>query len=313
MPGALAEQASLEHLPIALLAVPLGLGGLGLAWRRADAWAVSEPVMALMALAWAVILGLHALRALRHPAAALADWRNPLRCGFVGAATIGMMLVAAALTPYAPGLARAWLLLAITLHLGIGLALMARVLRGQGSAAMLVPPLMIPLVGNVLAPLFCVPLGLEKLGWMLFGLGMLLWLAVQPLLLGRLLDSPLPPPLRPSLAILLAPSAVGALAIEALGGPMAAFLALYGLAAFIFALLLMVLRPMLGAGFTLGYWAFTFPLAAFTAASLNIAPGWVGVVLLGFATLVIGGIAAATLRLAITGALLRPPEPGVPA
>eukprot|EP01031_Cornospumella_fuschlensis_P050317 gene50317-61562_t len=63
-------------------------------------------------------------------------------------ASIGMMLASAALTPYVPGFARGLLLLAITLHLAIGLALLARVLRGEGSPAMLVPPLMIPLVGN---------------------------------------------------------------------------------------------------------------------------------------------------------------------
>ena len=262
--------------------------------------------MALMVLAWGVILGLHLWRLLRHRDAALADWHNPLRCSFVGAASIGMMLTAAALMPHAPDAARGVLLLGIALHLAIGLALMARVLRGSGSAAMLVPPLLIPLVGNVLAPIFCAPLGFERLGWMLFGIGMLLWLALQPLLLSRLFEAPLPPPLRPSLAILLAPSAVGALAIEALSGPGPAFLALYGLAAFTFALLLLVLRPMLGEGFTLSYWAFTFPLAAFTTATMNLAPGWIGLGLLALATLVIASIAAATLRLALNGALLRP-------
>lgn len=300
------EQASLAHFPLPLLAVPLGLGGLGLAWRQAEIRVVSEAVLALMVLAWLLILGLHVMRALRHREAALADWRNPMRCGFAGAASIGMMLTAAALTPYLPGVARGLLLLAITLHLAVGLALLGRVLRGEGSPAMLVPPLMIPLVGNVLAPIFCVPLGLPMLGWMLFGVGMLLWLALQPLLLGRLFEAPLPPPLRPSLAILLAPSAVGALAIAALGGPMPAFLALYGLAAFTFALLLTVLRHMLGAGFALGYWGFTFPLAAFTAATLKIAPAAIGHAMLGLATLVIGLIALATLRLALRGALLRP-------
>jgi tellurite resistance protein len=306
MPAALTEASSLAHFPLPLLAVPLGLGGLGLAWRRAEIWPVSEAVLALMVAAWLVILGLHLWRALHHRDAALADWRNPMRCGFFGAASIGMMLTAAAMTPYLPGAARALLLVAILLHLAIGLALLARVLRGGGSPEMLVPPLMIPLVGNVLAPIFCAPLGLPMLGWMLFGLGMLLWLALQPLLLGRLFAAPLPPPLRPSLAILLAPSAVGALAIEALGGPLPAFLALYGLAAFIFALLLMVLRPMLGTGFTLSYWGFTFPLAAFTTATMKIAPGWIGYGMLGLSTLVIGLIAAATLRLALNGALLRP-------
>ncbi|MBX9750650.1 MAG: hypothetical protein K5Q68_13775 [Roseococcus sp.] len=300
------DQPSLAHFPLPLLAVPLGLGGLGLAWREVWSLPVSEVVLALMVLAWLLILGLHLARAVRHREAALADWRNPMRCGFVGAASIGMMLTAAALTPYLPGFARGLLLLAITLHLGVGLALLARVLRGEGSHAMLVPPLMIPLVGNVLAPVFCAPLGLPMLGWMLFGVGMLLWLAVQPLLLGRLFEAPLPPPLRPSLAILLAPSAVGALAVEALGGPQPAFLALYGLAAFTFALLLVVLRHMLGAGFTLGYWGLTFPLAAFTAATMKVAPWWIWLGMLGLSTLVIGAIALATLRLALRGALLRP-------
>ena len=300
------EKLSLAHFPLPLLAVPLGLGGLGLAWRQAAFGPVSEAVLALMVLAWLLILGLHILRALRHREAALADWRNPMRCGFAGAASIGMMLTSAALTPYQPEFARGLLLLAITLHLAIGLALLARVLRGEGSAAMLVPPLMIPMVGNVLAPIFCVPLGLPMLGWMLFGVGMLLWLALQPLLLGRLFEAPLPPPLRPSLAILLAPSAVGALAIEALGGPLPAYLALYGLAAFTFALLLMVLRHMLGAGFALSYWGFTFPLAAFTAATMKIAPAAIGHSMLALASMVIIGIALATLRLAWRGALLRP-------
>lgn len=306
MQAALAESPSLAHLPLPLLAVPLGLGGLGLAWRRAELTLVSEPIMALMVLAWLVILGAHLLRAARHPEAALADWRNPMRCGFAGAASIGMMLIAAALTPYLPGAARGLLLLAILLHLAIGLSLLARVLRGEGSAAMLVPPLLIPLVGNVLAPIFCAPLGLPMLGWMLFGVGMLLWLALQPLLLGRLFEAPLPPPLRPSLAILLAPPAVAALAVEALSAPLPVFLGFYGLAAFIFALLLILLRPMLGTGFTLGYWGFTFPLAAFTTATMKLAPGWIGLGMLGLASVVIGLIAARTLRLAWNGALLRP-------
>lgn len=301
-----APAGGLAHFPLPLLAVPLGLGGLGLAWRHMGVAWVGEPLMALTALAWLVIGGLHLARAVRHPDAALADWRNPMRCGFVGAASIGMMLTAAALLPHAPDLARALLLPAIVLHLTIGLLLLARVLRGEGSAAMLVPPLMIPLVGNVLAPIFCVPLGLPMLGWMLFGVGMLLWLGLQPLLLGRLFEAPLPPPLRPSLAILLAPSAVGALAVEALGAPLPAFLAIYGLAAFTFALLLMVLRPMLGSGFTLGYWGLTFPLAAFTTATMKVAPAAISWGMLGLATLVIGGIAFATLRLALRGALLRP-------
>jgi len=309
MSAALVER-SLAHLPLPLLAVPLGLGGLGLAWREMSGgagagWLLGEALMLLTALAWAGLAGAHLLRALRHPAAARADWLHPFRCGFAGAGSIGMMLTAAGLTPWLPGLARVVLLVAIALHLVIGLSLLARVLRGEGSAEMLAPPLMIPLVGNVLAPIFCAPLGLSTLGWMLFGVGMLLWLTLQPLLFGRLFQAPMPPPARPSLAILLAPSAVGALAVDALGGPMEAYLALYGLAAFTFVLLVIVLPSMVISGFSLGFWAFTFPLAAFSTATIKIAPIWIGWGMLALTTLVIGAIALRTLQLAMRGAFLR--------
>lgn len=303
-------ERSLAHLPLPLLAVPLGLGGLGLAWREMSGgigpgWLLAEALMLLTALAWAGLTGAHLVRALRYPEAARADWLHPFRCGFAGAGSIGMMLTAAGLTPWLPGLARVVLLVAIALHLVIGLSLLARVLRGEGSAEMLAPPLMIPLVGNVLAPIFCAPLGLSTLGWMLFGVGMLLWLTLQPLLFGRLFQAPMPPPARPSLAILLAPSAVGALAVDALGGPMEAYLALFGLAAFTFALLVIVLPSMLASGFSLGFWAFTFPLAAFSTATIKIAPAWIGWGMLALTTLVIGAIALRTIQLAMRGAFLR--------
>ena len=310
-PGLTETPKSLANLPIPLLAVPLGLGGLGLGWRQMGAghgfaWALGEALMLLTALAWALLAGLHLLRAVRHRQATREDWLHPFRGSFFGAASIGMMLTAAGLTPWLPGLARPMLLAAIALHLLVGLLLLARVLRGEGSSAMLNPPLMIPLVGNVLAPIFCAPLGLVQPGWMLFGIGMLLWLALQPLLFARIFEAPLPPSMRPSLFILLAPPAVGALAVEALGGPMPAMLALYGLAAFTFALLLFALRSMLMSGFTLGFWAFTFPLAAFSTATMKLAPAWIGWGMLLLSTVVIGAIAARTLQLALRGAFLRP-------
>lgn len=309
MPAALTR--AFAHLPIGLLAAPLGLGGLGLGWRQMGAghglaWAIGEALMLLTGLVWAVLVGLHVLRALAHPHLAREDWLHPFRGSFFGAASIGMMLAAAGLTPHLPGMARVVLLAAIVLHLAIGLSLLARVLRGEGSAAMLNPPLMIPLVGNVLAPIFCAPLGLAELGWMLFGVGMLLWLALQPLIFARVFEMPLPPPMRPSLAILLAPPAVGALAVDALGGPMPAVWALYGLAAFTFALLLVALRSLLAGGFGLGFWAFTFPLAAFATATMKLGPAWLGWAMLLLSTLVIGMIAARTLQLALRGAFLRP-------
>lgn len=278
----------------------MGLGGLGLAWRQFAttagwAWPVAEGLMALTVLAWVVITGLHVARAVRHPFMAREDWLHPFRGSFAGAISIGLMLVAAAFIPLAPGLARVLLLLGAALHWAIGLALLARVLRGEGSAEMLAPPLLIPLVGNIVATVFAPSLGMPLLGWMLFGTGGTLWLVLQPLMLGRLIEAPLPPLLRPALFILLAPPTVGALAAGALMGEGGAMWALYGFAVFTFLLLALTLRHMVAAGFNPGWWAFTFPLAAFATATLRLAPAWLGVAMLALATLVIGGIALRTL------------------
>lgn len=291
---------TLAYVPLPLLAVPMGLGGLGLAWRQFAvttgwAWIVAEALMALTVLAWLVIVGLHVARAVAHPFMAREDWLHPFRGSFAGAIAIGLMLVAAAFIPYAPGAARDLLLVAVALQWGIGLALLARVLRGGGSPEMLAPPLLIPLVGNLVATIFAVPLGMPQLGWMLFGMGGTLWLALQPLMLGRLFEATPPPLLRPALFILLAPPAVGALAVEALMGQGPFMWALYGFGCFTLALLVLVLRHMTVAGFNPGWWAFTFPLAAFATATLRIAPHGVGTAMLAVCTIVIGAIAVRTL------------------
>jgi tellurite resistance protein len=293
----------------------MGLGGLGLSWRKAadlagaPAWP-GEALMALAVLAWLLVLGLNAWRAISHPAAALEDWRHPFRAGFLAAGTIGGMVAAAALIPWAPGLARVLLLAAVAAHLALGVAILARVLRGEGHRDMLGPPLLFPLVGNIVAPLVAAPLGMPMLAWMLLGLGGTLWVAFMPLLLWRLIEGPrLPAPLRPSLAILLAPPTVGSLAVAALVGVGPGVWALYGLALFVLAMLAVTLGGMLEAGFTPAVWAFTFPLANFASVTLLLAPGWIAWPVLLAVTAVILLIAGLTLAALRGGRLLRPPAP----
>lgn len=307
---------NLRHLPLPLLAMPMGLGGLGLTWREAARHhgapaLVGEAVMVLAVLAWGLLIGLHLLRAWRHPDAVAEDWRHPVRASFFAAGTIGSMEVAAAFIPWAPGLARAALLLAIAVHVGVTLALLARFMRGQGHVDMLAPPLLMPLVGHVVGAMFCAALGLDTLGWMLLGVGALLWLLMMPLLIWRLIARPdLPAPLRPSLAIFLAPPTVGSLAIASLAGVGPWVLALFGLSAFMLALLVLGLPYMLEAGFTPAVWSFTFPLANFAAVLSLVAPGPPAWAALLVVTGVIGVILALTLRAALAGRLLRPP-PGM--
>lgn len=314
---------ALLHLPLPLFAVPMGIGGLGLAWREAARLLgapglIGEAILALTAALWLLIAVLHGVRALRHPAALTGDLRHPVRAGFAGAISIGLMIVAGGLIPYAPGFATLVWLGAVAFHLLVGVWTVRGLLQSPREAAVLVPPLLIPLVGNIVAPIFGVRLGFEALSWMLYGLGALLWVMIQPLILGRLIHGPaLPLPLRPTLAILLAPPSVGAVALSVLtGGEGPLVLAVLGLAVLVALVLLSLAGEIARCPFGLPWWGLTFPSAAFSVALTGAAAvhgGSAGAALswavLAAVTALIAGIALATLRAALAGHLTRPEAP----
>lgn len=309
-----AAKPTLEHLPFPLLAMPMGTGGVGLAWRQAHGSlglpaAIGEAILAATALLWVAVVLLQLLRALRHPAAVAAEARHPVRMAFLAAPTIGLMIVAAFAHAHAPALGEALWSAAVALHLLIAMLLVRRILAGGGEAAMLAPPLLIPLVGNILAPVFGAPMGLRDASWMMFGIGLVLWLAVLPLLLHRLLAGPpLPPALRPTLCILLAPPAVGALALVALTGETAGpALLLTGVALLIAAALLSLAADLAKVPFGLPWWGVTFPSAAFAVLLMVQGfPAWLGAAALALATALTAWVAWRTLLAARAGAFFRP-------
>ena len=315
-----AVDRGLHHLPLPLFAAPMGIGGLALAWREAGRslgapTLVGEALVLLLIVAWVAITALHGVRAMRHPEALRGDLRHPVRSAFAGAATVGLMLVAGGLGPYAPSLAAATWLVAVAVHLVIGVWTVRGLLVAPREAATLMPPLVIPLVGNILAPVIGARLGFETASWALFGLGGLLWVLIQPLILSRIATGPtMPEKLRPTLAILLAPPAVGAVALSALTegfgpGP----LAIWGLAAFVAIVLVTLLPTFLRVPFALSWWGYTFPSASFASATLalarvhpsvaSVAGAWL---VLTAATVIVAVVTAATMRAAARGALLLP-------
>lgn len=305
---------SLAHLPLPLLAIPMGTGGVGLAWREAARalgapTLIGEALLLATAALWLLLVGLQGWRALLHTEAFLAELRHPVRVAFAAAPTIGLMILSAAFWPYAPGFGALLWSLAVPLHLIVAMLLLRRVLGGRGEAAMLAPPLLIPFVGNILAPVFGARMGFLDASWMMFGLGLVLWLMVMPLLLHRLLAGPpLPPPLKPAIAIFLAPPAVGALALVALtgstGGPV---LMLAGVALLFAAVLVSLAREIAAAPFGPAWWGLTFPTAAFAILVMVLgAPALLAWTALLLTTGITGYVAWRTARAAQAGVFLRP-------
>lgn len=306
---------SLAHLPVTLFASVMGLGGLSLAWRRAAlVWdAPRWPATAFLALAlvvFVVVSTAYALKWARHPAEARAELRHPVRMTFAPTITISLLVLATAAQDVAPALASGLWWVGAVGHLVATVAVVgAWFSRPDIGHTAMTPAWFIPVVGNVVTPLAAARVGSVELAWFAFGVGIVFWLALLPLVLQRVLlhDPPLPDRLLPTLAIFIAPPAVAMLSWQALtavvAGPVVRVL--YA-AAMVFVLLLLSQLPRLRRlPFGLPWWAYTFPLAAASAAATSMAgvrpqPFYdvVAVVLLLGSTALALGVAGLTLRAA---------------
>lgn len=327
----------LKFLMPGWFALVMGLCGLTLAWHQAAAVlgdmasGIALVLGLLAALVFGVLLVASVLRWQRYPAALAEDLRHPVRHAFVAAFPVSLLLLATvgvALGGVAAPLGAVWNALwwagsllqlwATVWVLGRWLAPAAAALPGAGGAPVLwpsiTPVLLIPVVGNVVVPLAGLPLGHGLWSAAQFGIGALLWPVVLALLLARrIAHSPLPERLLPTWFITIAPPAVIGLVLTPWQAPLPVVLALWGVGLFFLLWAAPLVRRVAGQPFGVAFWAFSFPLAAFTVLTLRVAGlgqsgalQTLGVLMLAVTSIAILWLAFATVRGLRDGSLLAP-------
>lgn len=311
--------APLKHLHAGWFAVVMGLAGLSLAWHAAvpvmgdAADRVFAGLGMLAAAVAAVLAAAAAWRALRHADAWADDLRHPVRHASLATLPVsGLLLVTVALVAFEPSapLRAAWALSA-SAQWAVTVWVLARWWRGAPAGLAwggLTPGLLVPVVGNVLVPLAGVPLGFTAWSAAQMGIGMFFWPVLVALLLARLAQQgPWPERLLPGTVIFLAPPSVIGLSLAQFGAPAGVLWALWGLAAFTLMWLVPLARRIAAQPFGVIHWSVGFPLAAFAGLTLRLWPAvWPGVVLLAATSVVMLGLAVATLRGLRDGRLLAP-------
>jgi len=318
----------LKYLFPGWYAVVMGLAGLSLAFHRAVplmgevAGAVGLAIGVLGALVFVVLAIATVVRGHRYPEAWAEDRRHPVRHSFIATLPIALLLLAT--VAVASGLRGAaveglWWISALG-QLFVTVWVLARWFRGNQAGGLqwagLTPALFIPIVGNVLVPLAGVPLGRMEWSAAQFGIGLLFWPVVTLLLLVRVATQGMwPERLLPATFIFIAPPAVVGLSALQFGAPPLVGWALWGMALFSFLWVATLARRISNMPFGLPHWGMSFPLAAFAALTLRVAPtgplAMFGVALLALAALVISALALATVRGLRDGSLLAP-EPVAP-
>jgi|GEM_PF-13420 len=303
----------LPIVPASFFGIVLGLAGLAGGWRAAHlAWgipsAVGEALFALACAVWVIVTVLYASKWLTATNAALAEARHPIHCCFIGLAGVATMVMALGALPYSRFVAMLLFAGGVVFTLAFGIWRTGLLLRGGREIELSTPILFLPVVaGGFVTAASAAAFGWAEWAMLAFGGAFFSWLALESVILHRLYTgAPMPPALRPTLGIELAPPSVGALALLSVGNPSALFLAQLMVGyALLQALLLARLWPWVAEQpFAPSYWGLTFGATALpvsvmkmSAASPTHAFGTLGFVLFLASNGIVGLIAVRSIAL----------------
>jgi tellurite resistance protein len=298
-----------RQVPPAIFPPILGLLALGLAWRRgAEVFGLpaglAEMLLGAVSLLWAAAVFAYAAKLVQRPSVLAEDVAILPGQGGCSALAMTFSAVALALVPHAPGLATGLMVAGLLAHLVIALLVVRALLAAPPEGRMVTPVWHLTFVGYIVAALPALELGFTSLAWALFGFALPVALVLWGLSLRQIMSRIPPAPLRPLLAIHLAPAALLGTVAYALGLGMIA----QGFAVVSVAILIALVasaRWLTVAGFSPFWSAFTFPLAALATFLIVLGGAWrvPGGLLLVAATLLILPVAVKILQLWIKGTL----------
>jgi tellurite resistance protein len=271
--------------------------------------------MMVAVLAWALLLLAYLGKWIWTRPQALAEFRHPIQCCFIGLVPVSTMLVALAIVPYSNVTARALFMLGAVGQLAFGVHRTGTLWKGGREPADTTAVAYLPTVaGSFVTAIVAGALGDPSLGVLFFGAGMFSWLALESVVLRRYMEvTPTPPALRPTMGIHFAPPVVGCVAYLNItsGAPDVFAQGLFAYGVFQ-GLVLVRLIPWLRAQpFSPPYWAFTFATAACALAGLRFLERglqgpieWMAPAIFVMANVVIGTVFVRTLWLMVRGRLL---------
>lgn len=255
--------------PPAVFTPIFGLFGLGIAWRRSvDAfdmpYAPSEVIFGAVTLLYLFALLAYFTKLARRPGALMDDLLVLPGRGGLAAMSLAGMLMASALTPLSEPLAKTVLTVAIAGHAALLVLVVITLLRAAPEARSVTPIWHLTFVGFIIAPIAAVPLGWDGFSHLVFWVSLIAAVVIWTVSAFQFSKRDVPPPLRPLLAIHLAPAAMLGSVAMLLGYTGAGFGLGIGSVLYVVMLLARV-RWLLAGGFSPLWGAFTFPLAAFSA------------------------------------------------
>jgi tellurite resistance protein len=298
--------SSSPRIPLNTLAIGFGLAGFAGVWSTASELLgvpgpVAEVFWLIAAIAWVWLIVAHLVRGFRSDESLGSQLRHPAQGPIAALLPIVGMMLGANLFTLVPVAGTVLVVVSIAASALFAAWILSFWASGGLDPKTLHPGYLFPTVASgLVAAASASAVGLHPLAVVVF-----------PLLLARLALMPaLPDPLLPTLAILLAPPAVAGIAWFAMVGiePDPLSIGFLGLLVLLLLMQFALIPRYLRLPFSIGFWSFTFPLAAATRYGiewLSIAafPGWqvAAFALVAVIAVLVGGVGIRSIVLVVAG------------
>lgn len=308
----------LARLPVGIFGISVGLFGLLGAWRRVAAygWSGASDVVAFLTWpvgsVWILSMLLYAIKCIRYPQAVRGEFLHPVQGSLQALLPLSLLLAVIQFNRPGQGVWLALALLAMALHLVIAVRVVSILSTGRMPANAVTPALYLPVVGGALVGgMTLATLGYPGWGAMLFGTGLSGWALLEARILSRLFEGQMPAALRPTVGVELAPPAIATLTAAVIWPQLPADVLMIGLGVAIapFVGVMARYRWWSQVPFSVGFWSFSFPLAALASAIIEAMhrggwPSWIGIAALLAASVVIAFLALRTAIILLQGRFL---------
>ena len=274
-------QSKLAYFPVALFASVMGIGGLSLAFKKASGFYLDSTMSTLfghmslffgiLASTIFVILFLaYIVRLFLYYDYFKIDLNHQVKINFLSSIPISMLILITFFSVYSYlSILEFLFYIASILQLLTSIYVISFWFKNSMKNHLLSPAWFIPIVGNLIVPLAANSIGVSKdIMLFFFSIGCFFWVILTSLVLHRLIfEVSLEQKFLPTLFIFIAPPSVFVVdfyVIFVMHNELS--MMIYFIAVFFVLLLASISRIFINIKFTLSWWAFTFPMCAFSIA-----------------------------------------------
>ncbi len=265
----------LQFFPIMMFAIVMGLSGLTMVYKRVSEVLyfpsfISNLMMIVTSMIFLLLLYFYTLKLMKHKNEVKKEFSHPIRINFFAASSISILLLSMIYRHNINEISQILFIIGAILHIFFTFYTIKFWINNNLEMQHSNPAWFIPIVGNLIVPIAGKGFVDDSILYFYFSIGIFFWIILFSIILNRIIfHNQFAPKFMPTLFILIAPPSIGFISYIKLAGSLDFFAQiLFNLGLFFTILVFVMYKNFINIKFFISWWAFTFPMAAITLATI---------------------------------------------